>query len=121
MAFGGTTDEDLVELLRSVQIGYLVEKKFSFDEELDWSDTLSGGEKQCVAMARLFYHAPQFAILDECTSSLSLDLESFLYTRCRELGITLFTVAHRKTVWQYHEYVLEMNGKGGYSFRELDN
>ncbi len=85
----------------------------------DWADVLSGGEKQRVAMARLFYHKPQFAILDECTSAVSVDVEGFIYTRCRELGITLFTVSHRKSLWQYHEYVLQFSGRGQYSFKDI--
>ena len=76
-------------------------------------------------MARLFYHEPQFAILDECTSNVSVDVESFIYRHCREVGtvgggafvnvvysflfyifqkgITLFTVSHRKSLWTHHE------------------
>lgn len=57
-------------------------------------------------MARLFYHKPQFAILDECTSAVSVDVEGSMYQYCREVGITLFTVSHRRSLWKHHEVLL---------------
>ena len=38
-------------------------------------------------MARLFFHKPQFAILDECTSAVSVDVEGFMYEYCRNVSV----------------------------------
>ena len=65
-------------------------------------------------MARLFYHKPLFAILDECTSAVSLDVEAKLYNKARELEITLFTVSHRQSLMKFHEYTIRFDGEGGY-------
>lgn len=120
MTQNGKSDEDLLEYLRLVHLEYLVERENGWDSVQDWMDVLSGGEKQRIAMARLFYHEPQFAILDECTSAVSVDVEGFMYTHCRKIGITLFTVSHRKTLWKYHEYVLRFDGRGSYEFEPID-
>lgn len=116
----GAADEKLIEHLNRVQLGYLLEREGGLDAIADWLDVLSGGEKQRIAMARLFYHAPQFAILDECTSAVSVDVEGSMYSYCREVGITLLTVSHRKSLWKHHEYVLQLNGRGDYSFKKID-
>lgn len=114
------SDNALEDFLSKVQLSYLLEREGGWDSVQDWMDVLSGGEKQRMAMARLFYHEPQFAILDECTSAVSVDVEGYIYTHCRERGITLFTVSHRKSLWTHHEYVLQFDGRGAYEFKTID-
>lgn len=116
----GAVDKDLADHLERVQLSYLLEREGGLDAVADWLDVLSGGEKQRIAMARLFYHAPQFAILDECTSAVSVDVEGSMYSYCREVGITLLTVSHRKSLWRHHEYVLHLDGRGAYDFKKID-
>ncbi|KAG1054029.1 hypothetical protein G6F46_004272 [Rhizopus delemar] len=116
----GYNDEELIKLLDTVHLGYLVEREGGWDTVHDWADVLSGGEKQRVAMARLFYHKPQFAILDECTSAVSVDIEALMYEHARKVGITLFTVSHRTSLIRHHEYLLRFDGEGHYEFREMD-
>jgi ATP-binding cassette subfamily D (ALD) protein 3 len=110
MIKNGCNDEKLLEILVQVKLAYLVEREGGFGNSNDWNDVLSGGEKQRMAMGRLIYHKPTYAILDECTSAVSIDVEGHLYTYMKELGITLITVSHRDTLWKYHEYLLKFKG-----------
>ncbi|KAI9144091.1 ABC transporter transmembrane region 2-domain-containing protein [Paraphysoderma sedebokerense] len=114
------TDAELQQLLEIVELKSLVEREGGWDVEKEWRDVLSGGDKQRIAMARLFYHRPKYAILDECTSAVSMDIERIMYTHATHLGISLLTVSHRPSLWQYHNYILQYDGMGGYVFTELD-
>jgi len=113
------SDSHLITYLEKVQLSYILEREGGWESVQDWMDVLSGGEKQRIAMARLFYHRPQFAILDECTSAVSVDVEGAMYKYCKEVGITLFTVSHRKSLWVHHEYYLMMDGRGKYEFKPI--
>lgn len=127
MRRGQMKDDDLKKLLDLVQLSHLLQRDTTttgegqgWDAVADWMDVLSGGEKQRIAMARLFYHKPQFAILDECTSAVSVDVEDSMYSYCKEANITLFTVSHRRSLWKHHEYYLRMDGRGNYEFKAID-
>ncbi|KAI9219860.1 ABC transporter transmembrane region 2-domain-containing protein [Blastocladiella britannica] len=115
----GFDDTKILGLLETVRLSYLVQREGGFDAVHDWASALSGGEKQRVGFARLVYHKPQFAILDECTSAVSVDVEGIMYTAARDLGISLFTVSHRTSLQKFHEFVLKFDGEGGYSFEKM--
>ena len=114
------SDADLLAILRTVEIEHIVDRVGGWDAEEEWRDVLSGGLQQRVAMARLFYHAPKYAILDECTSSVTLEIEKAMYDNAKALGITLMTVSHRRSLWKYHGHILQFDGQGGYIFTQLD-
>lgn len=116
----GVTDADLEMLLDIVDPARSIVNAFKFDDVRNWSTALSGGQKQRVAMARVFYHRPRYAILDECTSAVSHEVEGKIYTTCRKIGITLFTVSHRPNLQQYHDYQLRLDGHGGWSWLSSD-
>lgn len=48
-------EEDLREIMKMVHLEHIVERD-GFTIAKDWTDILSGGEKQRMAIARLFYH-----------------------------------------------------------------
>lgn len=116
----GVRDSDLLALLATVDIASIVEKQGGWDAEQEWGDVLSGGLQQRLAMARLFYHAPRYAILDECTSSVTLEAERAMYDEAKRRDVTLMTVSHRRSLWKYHDNILQFDGQGGFVFTRLD-
>lgn len=75
---------------------------------------LSGGEKQRIALARLFLKAPQIVLLDEATSALDNRVEARVKMAIDEFseGRTLIGVAHRlSTIRDYDKIVVMDSGK----------
>ena len=70
----------LRELLALVDLEYLLERDGGPAAVVDWGAQLSLGEQQRLGMARLFFHRPKFAILDECTSGVTV--RKSLFEQC---------------------------------------
>jgi len=101
-----------------VDLGYVL-NRFNAYSVADWASTLSVGEQQRIGMARLFYHRPSFAILDESTSAVDAMIEEKFYSSCRNLGISYMSVAHRQTCIPYHDLLLRLDGKGGFTISDI--
>lgn len=69
---GGITDADLLEILVLLDLDQIVEREGGWDAVKEWRDCLAGGDKQRIAMARLFYHRPKVS----CRSSSQKLVES---------------------------------------------
>jgi len=104
----GRRDVELKHILEEARLGYLPDREGGWDTKKEWKDVLSGGEKQRMAIARLLYHEPRYAFIDEGTSAVSSDVEGLLYESCKEKGITLITISTRASLKRYHTFNLTL-------------
>lgn len=88
-------------------------------EEVNWADKLSPGEMQRISFARLFYHEPRFAVLDEPTSALNIEMADMLFQLCKEKNITCITAGHSDVLLKHHDMRLHLNGDGTWKYYTL--
>lgn len=112
------SDEQLLEILDQVYLPQLAERVGGLSAVRDWEKLLSVGEQQRMAFARILVHMPGIVVLDEATSALDSANESALYTRLRESGVTLISIAHRPAVLKHHTHVLHLLGDGAWKLHD---
>ncbi len=115
------TVEQIGEALDKVGLAHL---KGKIEEDGPWDQTLSGGEKQRLAFARLFLHNPDIIVLDEATSALDeKSQDKMMELMTRELPkATVVSVGHRAELEAFHsrKIVLERRKGGAKLVRDID-
>ena len=106
------TDDELNEVLKTVNLADLGERFGGLEVESDWGKILSLGEQQRVAFARVLLAKPRYVILDEATSALDTKNEEALYQQLLDTGATLVSVSHRLNILKFHKQVLDLGGDG---------
>ncbi|WP_426577173.1 peptidase domain-containing ABC transporter [Xenorhabdus stockiae] len=71
---------------------------------------LSGGQIQRLLIARALYRRPSILFMDEATSHLDLDNESYINESVSSLKITRIIIAHRPSTIQSAERVISISG-----------
>jgi len=96
-------DKEIGEALKMVGLEHLIEKLD--DEEAKWDRTLSGGEQQRLAFARLFLHKPDIVVMDEATSALDPESQAMLMNLLGERlpETAIVSVGHRPELEAFHE------------------
>ncbi|WP_027514946.1 ABC transporter ATP-binding protein/permease [Bradyrhizobium sp. WSM1417] len=125
VAYPGAEDdwtvEEIGEALHKVGLDHLKEK---IEEEAPWDQTLSGGEKQRLAFARLLLHSPDIVVLDEATSALDeKSQDKMMKMITDELPkATIVSVAHRVELEAFHsrKIVLERRKGGAKLVSDID-
>ncbi len=108
------SDERLLGILRKVKLDELVRHIGGLDVERDWPNTLSLGEQQQLAFARLLLRSPRFAFLDEAVKALVPELGQSLYQAIAQTSITYISMANRPDLLAYHDRCLELQPDGGW-------
>ncbi|MGY5811909.1 ABC transporter ATP-binding protein/permease [Rhizobium sp. LEGMi198b] len=106
------TLDEIKAALDKVGLDYLNEK---IEEEAPWDQTLSGGEKQRLAFARLLLHNPDIIVLDEATSALDeKSQDKMMETVIEELPkVTIISVAHRAELEVFHSRKITLERREG--------
>lgn len=109
------TEEELIEVARQADIYDFVMAAGGFDAEVTpGGANFSGGQRQCIAIARALMRGPRYLLLDEATSNLDVTCECRVTGTFEKLmeGRTTLMVAHSRAATRMADHIVVMrNGR----------
>lgn len=116
IAKSGATREEIMAAAKKASINdFIMTLPKGYDTEVgELGDTLSGGEKQRIGIARAFLHDSPLLLLDEPTSNLDSLNEGIILKSLKEdkANRTVVLVSHRTSTMKVADVVYEMeNGR----------
>lgn len=107
------TEEEIIEAAKAAHCHEFIEKlPEGYQTRLsEGGNTLSGGEKQRIAIARAILKNAPILLLDESTASLDADNEAKINQALDRLmkGKTVFVIAHRLNTIQNADQIILLN------------
>jgi putative ATP-binding cassette transporter len=99
-------DKILLDLLQDCHLGHLQDQ---LHQTKNWAETLSPGEQQRLAFARIILQKPDWLCLDECTSSVDTAIEKSLYTLLKSKlpHCSYISIGHRDTLQSFHDKTID--------------
>jgi len=116
---GTYSDDQIRDALTAAHLGQLAGE---LDHEEVWSQRLSSGEQQRLALARAVLFRPDWLFLDESTCAIDEKLEAELYAMLAQRlpNTTLVSIGHRSAVVALQQRHIEMSTEGDhFSLREV--
>ena len=94
-------EADIVAALRDVELDRFIER---LDTDDNWTQIMSGGEQQRLAVARALLAKPDWLLLDEATAAMDPALEQRIYSviAARLPNTTIISNGHRATLTDLH-------------------
>ena len=114
------------QLKKALEDALLPDLTDQLDRADAWSQKLSGGEQQRLAIARVLLKRPQWILADEATSALDEITESSVYKKLlalvKEREGAIISIAHKPSVADFHQqrWTLKKQPDGGSALYTLE-
>jgi putative ATP-binding cassette transporter len=103
--------DQIAEAFQAVGLEHLADR---LEEDFPWDQTLSGGEKQRLAFARVFLLRPDIIVLDEATAALDpKSQDKLMEGLLAHSESTLISVGHRPELESFHSRKLVLERRRG--------
>lgn len=110
-------DERILEGLKALNLGSVLEKAGGVDVERNWGDILSLGEQQRLSFARVLLAEPRFVFLDHPSRGLSECHLGELLRLLRQQDITYLTLGDSMDDPRSYDRLLEIETDGSWRLR----